>query len=158
MADLQDTSLPDITVGGAFNGGNLSSSPIGVSGYKSDGGAQNTVAGPIQFNGITTNVGGISLSNGNSRFTVPYDGYYVMWFKNIGNSVGSTSITYFRVNGSNIECRAYSRNAEYNYAMSLGFTIINLAQGDYLEYYKDTTAMYQNTTTYVNFGIYRIGG
>lgn len=158
MANLTDTVVPNITVNGSFDGGDLSSNPIGISGYKSDGGGSNTTAGMIGFNGIRTNVGGITPSNTNSRFTVPINGVYVLWFRNIGNNVGTTSVTYFRVNGVNIPCRAYGRSVEFNYPQTLAFTIVDLSAGDYVEYYKDTAAMYQSATDYVQFGIYRIGG
>ena len=158
MANLTDTTIKSVIVTGSFDGGNITSSPCGVSGFKNNGGGNVTTFGNLEFNGIRTNVGGIGISNNNSRFTVPYDGFYTIWYRDIGSSSNDTCITYVRKNGSNINSRAYGRGEEFNYPMTLCFTVEQLIAGDYIEFYHGTGTQFQSSVgDYVQFAIYRIG-
>lgn len=157
MANLQSTSIPNITVEQNLNvDGILNSTGIGIYGYKSNGGGSNTTGGPIQWNAIRQN-SGIATSNSNSRFTVPQDGYYFVSFRNIGNANRTTDQTWIQVNGSTAgRVRAYGRANEFNYPMTLAFSIYQLSEGDYIEYNKTTAAMYQLGVDYTQFSIFKI--
>lgn len=158
MANLKDTTVSNISIENQLDVSDTVNSPgVGVYGYKSDGGGSNTETGPINWNGIRQN-SNISISNTNSRFTVPEDGFYYVSFRNIGNNVGTTSVTYLNVNGSSAgRVRAYARSAEFNYPMSLAFAVYELKEGDYVEFSKNDAAMYQSATTYTQFAIFKIG-
>lgn len=157
MASLKDTTVTDlvseqdVTVDGI-----LQPSSIGIYGFKSDGGGSNTESGPINWNGIRHN-SGISISNSNSRFTVPDDGFYFVSFRNIGNNQGVTDTTWLAVNGGTSgRVRAYGRANEFNYPMTIAFSIYNLSAGDYIEYIKNTAAMYQSSDDYTQFAIFKV--
>lgn len=157
MANLQSTSIPNITVEQNLNvDGILNSTGIGIYGFKSDGGSANTTSGPIQWNGIRQN-SGITTSNSTSRFTVPQDGYYFVSFRNIGSNRGTTSRTWIQVNGSTSgRVRAYGRAGSHDYPMTLAFSIYQLSEGDYIEYNKDSNEMYQRGSDYTQFSIFKI--
>ena len=147
--------LKDSTVQGALDvEGILNGKGVGVYAYKSDGGAANTTAGNIAWNGIWSNRG-ILLSLNNSRFTVPEDGHYFVAFRNIGNAAGTTTVTYVRKNGANI-VYGYGRAVEKNYPMVLCFAILDMVEGDYVECYKTTVAMYQSGVDYTQFMLFKI--
>lgn len=157
MAQLQSTNIPNITVEQDLNvNGILNSTGIGIYGFKSNGGSANTQSGPINWNGIRQN-SGITISNSNSRFTVPQDGYYFVSFRNIGNGSSVTDVTWIQVNGSTSgRVRAYGRANQFNYPMTLAFSIYQLSEGDYIEYNKSSAAMYQSSSDYTQFAIFKI--
>lgn len=157
MANLQSSTITDITVNGSLDvNGVIKSSPIGVSGYKSNGGSANTSTGPINWNGIWQNQG-MNISNSNSRFTVPEDGYYVITQKNIGDDSGGTSVVSVDINGSNNNSiRSYARKS-HNYPMTHSFAIFSLSEGDYIEFDKNSNDLFLSAVDYTQFAIYKIG-
>lgn len=159
MANLKNTNVTDLTISGFLNvQGNISSFPIGISGYKDNGGGDNTSSGPINWNGIWANRG-MQVSNSTSRFTVPETGYYVISQKNIGNNNSELSRVYVDINGSNSNSiRSYARGQSHNYPMSHSFAIFDLTVGDYIEFRKDSGNLYlAGNKDYTQFAIYKIG-
>ena len=158
MANLQNTTvqgsvtLPnDIDIAGRLSKPNL---PM-IDASKSNGGGCYSTTGPVPFNSISVNNGGFSITNSNSRFTVPEDGIYWVGFWTIGhNNCGSTGRVRLRVNGSNTsEARS---DSSIRYGNCYAYRLFNLSEGDYIEANMSSSFIYFNATQYNRFVIFKV--
>lgn len=158
MANLQDTTIQglvnvatDVNITGNFYKPNL---PI-IDVSKNDGGSCYATTGIIPFNIIYINNGGFSVTNNNSRFTVPEDGVYWVGFWTIGhNNCGTTGRVLLRVNGSNTS-QARS-DGSIRYGNCYAYRLFDLKEGDYIEANMTAASIYFNSTVYNRFTIFKV--
>lgn len=157
MATLQNTIIENLTISEVMSiDGNLIRPNLPVACVsKNDGGACFGTLGPVPFN-IVHLVSGITMSNGNSRFTVPEDGQYFCLFWTIGhNDCGTTGRLYIRVNGSLTSAQART-DGSIRYGNCYAFRIYDLKAGDYVEADLTAASLYFNSEVYNKFIIYKV--
>lgn len=158
MANLQNTTvegsvvLPNnIDITGILSKTNLPM--IDVS--KNNGGGCFSTTGAIPFNVIFVNEGGFSITNSNSRFTVPENGIYWVGFWSIGhNNCGTTGRVRLRINGSNTS-QARS-DGGIRYGNCYAYRLFDLSEGDYIEAFMTNASIYFAATQYNRFVIFKI--